>query len=208
MEPVDYGGVLLKRWWVPVALGFVCALAAVLLIPGASKHSGANASPSTWTTSATVGSPPPASRNTGGLGSGLTTQQIVFYSSEHAVLESAAKAAGITTPLNELVMYAIGPAPKIGIAGQVGLIATGSTPAESAALTNAYAKALGDYINGLLGSTQQAQLQQVQQTINNLKWEIAANGSKVPASLTAQLSSAQADQKHYLRAFPRVDTRS
>ena len=40
MEPINYGGVLLKRWWLPVALGFVCALAAVLLIPGSVKAFG------------------------------------------------------------------------------------------------------------------------------------------------------------------------
>ena len=39
MEPIDYGGVLLRRWWVPVVLGVICAVLAVLLIPGASKPS-------------------------------------------------------------------------------------------------------------------------------------------------------------------------
>ncbi len=75
------------------------------------------------------------------------------------------------------------------------LLTIGPTPAKSAAFTNAYAKALGDYINGLVSSKQQAQLQQVEHTVNNLKWEIAANGSKVPASLTSQLASAQADEQ-------------
>ena len=75
------------------------------------------------------------------------------------------------------------------------LLTTGPTPAKSAAFTNAVAKSLGDYINGLVSSKQQAQLQQVQHTINDLKWEIAANGSKVPASLTTQLATAQADQQ-------------
>ena len=48
MEPIDYGGALLKRWWLPVALGFIFALAAVLLVPGASKPSSAKAAPSAW----------------------------------------------------------------------------------------------------------------------------------------------------------------
>ena len=39
MEPIDYGGVLLRRWWLPVVLGVICAVLAVLLIPGASKPS-------------------------------------------------------------------------------------------------------------------------------------------------------------------------
>ena len=30
MEPIDYGGVLLRRWWLPVVLGVICAVAAVL----------------------------------------------------------------------------------------------------------------------------------------------------------------------------------
>ena len=84
---------------------------------------------------------------------------------------------------------------RLGIPGQVALIATGPTPAKSAAFTNAYAKSLGDYINGLASSKQQAQLQQVQHTINNLKFEISASGSKVPASLTTQLAAAQADEQ-------------
>ena len=75
------------------------------------------------------------------------------------------------------------------------LVTTGPTAAKSAAFTNAYAKALGNYINGLVSSKQQAQLQQVQSTINKLKWEIAASGSKAPANLTSQLSSAQADEQ-------------
>ncbi len=200
MEPINYGGVLLKRWWLPVALGFVCALAAVLLIPASAKPSAAKVSPSAWkwTTTAVVGAPPPSARNTNGLGAGITTQQIVFYSGEQSVIAAAAKAAGITAPANELTTYAAGPAPRTGIAGQVALVTTGPTPAKSAAFTNAWAKAIGDYISGLVSSTQGAQLQQVQQTINNLKWEIAANGSKVPPNLTAQLAAAQANQQSLL----------
>ena len=48
------------------------------------------------------------------------------------------------------------------------------------------------------GRPASAQLQQVQQTINNLKWEIAASGSKVPANLTAQLAAAEANQQSLL----------
>ena len=181
MEPIDYGGVLLKRWWIPVVLGFVCALAAVLVIPSASKHSNANASPSTWkwSTAAVVGAPPPAARSLSGIGSQLTTGQIVFYAQEAVVAQAAAKAVGIANA-SEISAYAAGPAPKTGIAGEVTLVTNGQTPAKSAALTNAYAKALGDYINGLASSKEQGQLQQIQHTINVLKWDIAANGSKVP----------------------------
>ena len=198
MEPIDYGGVLLRRWWLPVALGFIFAIAAVLLIPGASKpSSSANAPASSWkwTTTAIVGAPPPTARSLSGLGSELSTEQIVFYAEEPSVIEAAAKAVGITQPENELVAGATGPAAKSGFVGQVALLTNGPTAAKSAAFTNAYAKALGEYINGLASSNQQAQLQQVQHTINDLKWEIAASGSKVPASLTTQLSSAQADEQ-------------
>src|ERR1700722_10979531 len=99
MEPIDYGGVLLRRWWLPVALGLIFAIAAVLLIPGASKpSSSANAPASSWkwTTSAVVGAPPPAVGSLSALGSELSTQQIVFYSAETSVVAAAAKAAGIT----------------------------------------------------------------------------------------------------------------
>jgi hypothetical protein len=197
MESIDYGGVLLKRWWLPVALGFVCALAAVLLIPGASKPSSAKVSPSSWrwASSAIVGAPPPAAGSLSGLGSELSTEQIVFYAGETSVIEAAAKAVGITQPANELDVYASGPDRKTGIAGQVNLLAVGPTPAKSAAFSNAYAKALGDYINGLVSSKEQGQLQQVQRTITDLKFAIAADGSKAPASLSSQLASAQADEQ-------------
>ena len=84
MEPIDYGGVLLRRWWLPVVLGVICAVAAVLLIPGASKPSSANAPASSWkwTASAIVGAPPPAAGSLSGLGSELSTEQIVFYAGE------------------------------------------------------------------------------------------------------------------------------
>src|ERR1700728_2675778 len=197
MEPIDYGGVLLRRWWLPVALGVICAVAAVLLIPGASKPSSANVPVSSWkwATTAVVGAPPPTIGSLSGLSSGLSTEQIVFYAQEPSVVEAAAKAVGITAPANELTVFAAGPGPKTGLPGQVTLLTTGPTPAKSAAFTNAVAKSLGDYINGLVSVKQQAQLQQVQHTINDLKWEIAANGSKVPASLTTQLATAQADQQ-------------
>ena len=197
MEPIDYGRVLLRRWWLPVVMGVICAVAAVLLIPGASKPSGANAPASSWkwTTTAIVGAPPPAAGSLSALGSGLTTEQIVFYAGETSVVGAAAKAVGITQPVNTLNVAAAGPAPKAGIAGEVALLATGPTPAKSAAFTNAYAKALGEYINGLASSKQQAQLQQVQHTINDLKFEIFTGGSKVPASLTTQLASAQTDEQ-------------
>ena len=204
MEPIDYGGVLLRRWWVPVVLGVICAVLAVLVIPGASKPSAANAPASTWKWSAysLVGAPPQAGKGLEGLGSALSTDQILFYSHENSVVEAAAKAAGITQPVNRLVAYAVGPAPKKAKtavpgpgAGEVTLVTNGPTPAKAAAFTNAYAKALGDYINGLVSSKQQAQLQQVQSTVNKLKFEIAASGSKAPANLTSQLSSAQADEQ-------------
>ena len=197
MEPIDYGGVLLRRWWLPVALGVICAVAAVLLIPGASKPSGAKAPVSSWkwATTAIVGAPPPTVGSLSGLGSELSTEQIVFYAQEPSVVEAAAKAVGITAPVNELTVYAAGPGPKTGLPGQVTLLTAGPTPAKSAAFTNAVAKSLGDYINGLVSSKQQAQLQQVQHTIDDLKYEIVASGSKVPASLTTQLATAQAEEQ-------------
>ena len=128
-------------------------------------------SSSLWEASAVVGAPPAAAGSLSALGSELSTEQIVFYAGETSVIEAAAKAVGFTQPVNELKVYASGPAPKVGIAGQVLLLAAGPTPAKAAAFANAYAKAIGDYINGLVSSKQQAQLQQVQTTINNLKWD-------------------------------------
>ena len=63
-----------------------------------------------------------------------STDQIVFYSHENSVVEAAAKAAGITQPVNRLVAYAVGPAPKKAKtavagpgAGEVTLVTTGPT---------------------------------------------------------------------------------
>src|ERR1700677_1824709 len=87
MEPIDFGGVLLRRWWLPVALGVIFAIAAVLLIPGGSKPSANSpASLSKWESSAVVGAPPPAAGSLSGLGSELSTEQIVFYAGETSVI--------------------------------------------------------------------------------------------------------------------------
>ena len=66
MEPIDYGGVLLRRWWVPVVLGVICAVLAVLLIPGASKPSAAKSFHVEVVGIFARGSPAPSFQRSGG----------------------------------------------------------------------------------------------------------------------------------------------
>ena len=55
MEPVDFGGALLRRWWLLLVLGLVGLLVGLALPVSHSGHS----SPLSWSTTAIVGASPP-----------------------------------------------------------------------------------------------------------------------------------------------------
>ena len=175
MEPIDYGGALRRRWWLPVVLGVVGGLAIILLFPGTHAKSvgdvkGTAVSSWKWESTALVGAPPGGRGATGALSGEVTTQEIVFYAGETAVVATAAKAAGLTQPVDQLqgVVFAVGPSKTFDLPGEVLLTAYGPTAKVSADFVNAYAKALGSYMDGLISGKQQAQLQQAKQTVNEL----------------------------------------
>ena len=70
MEPVDFGGALLRRWWLLLVLALV-GLVAGLAAPV--SHSG-HSSPLSWSTTAIVGASPPGGGSNGALAGGVTSE--------------------------------------------------------------------------------------------------------------------------------------
>ena len=99
MEPVDFGGALLRRWWLLLVLGLVGLLVGLAVPVSHSGHS----SPLSWSTTAIVGASPPGGPGaSGALAGGVTTNQISFYARTDQVVLAAAKQAGRTGSLAEL----------------------------------------------------------------------------------------------------------
>ena len=182
MEPVDFGGALLRRWWLLLVLGLVGLLVGLALPVSHSGHS----SPLTWSTTAIVGaSPPGGSGVSGALAGGVTTNQISFYARTDQVVLAAAKQAGRTGSLTELEReITVTPAsPKDAAVGTIKLTGTGATPDQSAAFTNAFSDQLGAYMSNLVAQRNQGQLAAAKQKVTDLESEIAALGKAktVPA---------------------------
>lgn len=178
MEPIDFGGALLRRWWVVVTFGVVGALVAIFLVSsGQTKPLHAEAAPVSswpWTAAAVVGAAPLGGGGSATLGGGgPTTNQIVFYSQEQSVLEAAAKSAGLNKPFSQLqkAVSASGPS-KFTSPGTVLLNVDGPTPDKASAFANVYASQLGKYINGLVVAHQSAQSLHLQQEITALQSKI------------------------------------
>ena len=202
MEPVDFGGALLRRWWLLLALGLVGLLVGLALPVSHSGHS----SPLSWSTTAIVGASPPGGPGTSGaLAGGVTTNQISFYARTDQVVLAAAKQAGRTGSLAELereITVTADDAKTANAAGDdaagtIKLSGTGATPDRSAAFTNAFADQLGTYMSNLVGQRNQGQLAAAKQKVTDLEGEIAALGktTKVSASLQTQLNTALAQEE-------------
>ena len=146
---------------------------------------------------AVVGAPPPSVGSLSGLAVSLSTEQIVFYAQESSVIEAAAKAVGFTQPVNELNVLAAGPAPKAGgIAGQVSASRRSGQPQPSRQPSQTHMqKQSGTTSMDWPRRSNNPSSTQLQQSINDLKLTIAADGSKAPASLTNQLATAQAEEQ-------------
>lgn len=191
MEPVDFGGALLRRWWLLLVLGLV-GLVAGLAVPA--SHSG-HSSPLSWSTTAVVGASPPGGPGTSGaLAGGVTTNQMSFYARTDQVVLAAAKQVGRTGSLAELereITVTVNN-PKTDAAGTIKLTGTGATPDRSAAFTNAFADQLGAYMSNLVAQRNQGQLAAAKQKVASLESEIAALGktSKASNSLEVQLNQA------------------
>ena len=183
MEPVDFGGALLRRWWLLLVLGLVGLLVGLALPVSHSGHS----SPLSWSTTAIVGASPPGGPGaSGALAGGVTTNQISFYARTDQVVLAAAKQAGRTGSLTELereITVTAGSAKPSAAAGDdavgtIKLSGTGATPEQSAAFTNAFADQLGTYMSNLVAQRNQGQLAAAKQKVTDLESEIAALGKR------------------------------
>ena len=192
MEPVDFGGALLRRWWLLLVLGLVGLLVGLALPVSHSGHS----SPLSWSTTAIVGASPPGGPGTSGaLAGGVTTNQISFYARTDQVVLAAAKQVGRTGSLTELEreITVTAESAKTGSVGTIKLSGTGATPDQSAAFTNAFADQLGAYMSSLVAQRNQGQLAAAKQKVTDLESEIAALGkTKASTSLENQLNIASA----------------
>ena len=207
MEPVDFGGALLRRWWLLLVMGLVGLLVGLALPVSHSGHS----SPLSWSTSAIVGASPPGGAGTSGaLAGNVTTNQISFYARTDEVVLAAAKQAGRSGSLAELEREITVGADTTGAAGAAGaagsaknntvgtikLTGTGTTPEQSAAFTNAFAEQLGTYMSNLVTQRNQGQVEAAKEKVSALQSEIAALGkTKVSPSLENQLNVALAQEQ-------------
>ena len=191
MEPVDFGGALLRRWWLLLVLGLVGLLAGLAAPVSHSGHS----SPLSWSTTAVVGASPPGGPGaSGALAGGVTTNQISFYARTDQVMLAAAKQAGRTGSLSQLereITVTVAN-PKTDPSGTIKISGTGATPDDSAAFTNAFADQLGVYMSSLIAQRNQGQLAAAEQKVTDLESEITAlaKTAKVSTSLENQLNAA------------------
>ncbi len=202
MEPVDFGGALLRRWWLLLALALVGLVAGLAAPVSHSRHS----SPLTWSTTAIVGASPPGQGANGALASGVTTSQITFYARTDQVVLAAAKQVGRTGSLSELesqITVTADAAKKAAATGTIKLSGTGATPGSSAAFTNAFANQLGIYMSSLVGQRNQGQLAAAKQKVSQLQAEIAALGkARISAGLQNQLNNALSQEQALATATP------
>ena len=195
MEPVDFGGALLRRWWLLLVLGLVGLLVGLAL--PVSHHSG-HSSPLSWSTTAIVGASPPGGvGGSGALAGGVTTSQISFYAHTDQVMLAAAKQVGRTGSLAELEreITVASDSTKRGAADAAGstikISGTGATRTRSAAFTNAFATQLGDYMSNLVAQRNQGQVAAAKKRVTDIQSEIAALGkAKVSTNLENQLDQA------------------
>ena len=202
MEPVDFGGALLRRWWLLLALALVGLVAGLAAPVSHSRHS----SPLTWSTTAIVGASPPGQGANGALASGVTTSQITFYARTDQVVLAAAKQVGRTGSLSELesqITVTADAAKRAAATGTIKLSGTGATPGSSAAFTNAFANQLGIYMSSLVGQRNQGQLAAAKQKVSQLQAEIAALGkARISAGLQNQLNNALSQEQALATAAP------
>ncbi len=193
MGRIDYGGALLRRWWVLIVLGIVGAVAGALLVPGHVK----TANTEKWKTSTLVGEAPSVgAAPVSGAGSrgatSVETNQILFYAHEGSVLSAAAAAAGLHESAAQLesAITVTKPVAKSGEVGVIKLSGVAHSPQQSAAFTNAFAAQLGDYLNNLASVHQKAELAAAQQHVAELQARMA--GAKASTALINELDAALA----------------
>ena len=203
MNPIDYGGALLRRWWMVLLVGCVGALIAVAL-PVSHAKTGANSQSSPvsswkWRTATLVGVLP-------GVGTGeVTTPLITFFGSESSVAVAAAKHAGLRgnpaelasaaspfgTDLTSAASSSASAATKkatLAPAGQVWLTTVGPTRALSAAFTNAYAAQVGASLKNFVSAHYLSQVQADHQSVTTLQNKLnLLNLNKASAAATSSL---------------------
>jgi len=166
VEPINYAAALRRSWRLLVVLALLFALIAVVLPVGHRTVDKDN--PVRWETTAIVGAPP----GSGIVGSNVvTTSQILFYGNSFDVRGAAFEAAKTPGPALKVIsaMSASSQTTKSGsgsstastspvvkvknATGLVVLSASAATKDESAALTNAYAAALGAKLSAIAAAS-------------------------------------------------------
>ncbi len=192
MNQVNYRDTLLRRWWIVVVAGLVGLLIGLAVPVGHSSATG-----SKWKTTAVVGTVPASGYGSkGAVGTGVGFVQLTFYARSAQVMQAAASQVGLPPSTHVESIFSVTlPTAKGGQQGLVELNAVGHTPAQSAALTNAFATQLGQYLTILVKSQQQAPLQAAQQRVATLNAKVQALGAKAPPALQNQLTAAEAQEQ-------------
>jgi len=191
IEPINFLGAVRKRWRLIVLLAVVGAVIALLVPSSSTKH------PKTvlkWETVATVGAP----ASSGLISNAVSNAQILFYANTFPVKLAAVSDAGLA---GNPFVYASGmfgtsaagvgkgPYPtapptatatgKAATGGLVALFAQAPTPQLAAALTNAYAKELGNTLEQVATANAAANA-----TSGNKKSSASTSDGSQPASTT------------------------
>ena len=188
MEPIDYLRAPIRRWPVLIPFAIVGAIVAVL-IP---VHTGATYPANMWKSNSTVGLAPSYPANE--LGAKVGIKQLQFYAHSPVVLDSAAKADGVTVSKQLKNDVVVGKASADGGGKRSGLLQLAvvqPTKAQAVSLTNAFVTALGAYVQVQLGvvyqhtvTKLQAQIVNLQNAINSLpKRPVTVVPTTVPARL-------------------------
>jgi Mrp family chromosome partitioning ATPase len=162
IEPINFVGVVLQRWKLIVVLAVVGAAIAVLAPVSTTKHTKTILK---WETYASVGAP----ASSGIIQGTVSNAQIIFYSNTFPVKLAAVSQVGLVgnpyTYSGGMFGTSVGPtkgayptgpgsgpattSKKAVTGGLVTLYAQGPTPTIAANLCNAYAKQLGNTLEGV-----------------------------------------------------------
>jgi Mrp family chromosome partitioning ATPase/capsular polysaccharide biosynthesis protein len=159
VEPINYAGALRRSWRLLMALAIVGAIVAVLIPVGTTKHSATGKLH--WETTAVVGSV-----SATGIGDPpVGPQAILFWADNFYTKAGAITAAGLLSSYSELAPLMSATTTALGKTGKsntastsakstkispesvVELTTYGTSKAESAHLTNIYAKEVGDAVD-------------------------------------------------------------
>ncbi len=196
MERGDYWSALVRGWWLIAILGLV-GLAVGLLLPKASTVGTTH-----WESTSSIGSAPPA--QDGSLfGGGISTDQILYYSSTDQVMIDTAKLAGLGWPpwLVRDAITLVGPSTSgsssgTGNPGIIDVTVAAPTSAQALTLNNAYDEAMQLEINAVATQSLLGAEKQTETTLATIENQIATNTYAPGLSAAALEVQVAALQSH------------